>query len=453
MVELSDDSDDDKDKAASIQGAKKKKNKVNPQQEIQSLSDEEVRKRFKEGVIELLKMYPGGIKTTKLITSFQRKYKWGPTKKQLNQDKKVLDVLYCDDFAKDITIDGNYVRLKSDQGHDIGITYNQLSWGKGAVALGEGLSKKGVGLRSSAAANVIDLTGDDERGEVKAQRGQGFVDLTHDQGRSGFISFSSQPMNQNTGNFRSGDSLLNKVIDYNKSARFGVKRISTEKFEQKEIRIAPVRLNPYQGAREAQLESVARECIELLSNANEFVSEERIGQLLLQRIGLRHIGEAHCQVRYANQIRCVNEHLRLLSKVNANIDGFMRIRCISTLYELQECLTELSPNKKDFSLLNIGPIQRLPLVYKFFKFPHDIAEIPEITTMDILDNLKGYMDKYNKWTGRLDMEDFLNYMVEKYHVENAYILGVRIRSLPLAAQVTFTLYTVKSLSPCNALRY
>ena len=445
MVELSDDSDDNTDKPASIQeAAKKKKNKVNPQQEIQSLSNEEVRKKFKEGVVELLKIYPGGIKTTKLITSFQRKYKWGPTKKQLNQDKKVLDVLHCDDFAKDITVDGNYVRLKLNQGHDIGITYNQLSWGKGAVALGEGLSKKGAGLRLSAAANVIDLTGDDERGGVKAQRGLGFVDLTHDQGNSGFISFSSQPMNQNTGNLRmpmmfqsqSGDSLLNKKINYNEGARFGVKRINTERFEQKEIRIAPVRLNPYEGARIAQLESVARECIELLSNANEFVSEERIGQLLLQRLGLRHIGEAQCNIRYVNQISCVNEHLRLLSKVNANIDGFMRIRCISTLYELQECLTELSPNKKDFSLLNIGPIQRLPLVYKFFKFPHDIAEIPEITTMDILDNLKGYMDKYNKWTGRLDMEEFLNYMVEKYHVENAYILGVRIRSLPLAAQVT-----------------
>ncbi|KAK3086464.1 hypothetical protein FSP39_018803 [Pinctada imbricata] len=113
----------------------------------------------------------------------------------------------------------------------------------------------------------------------------------------------------------------------------------------------------------------------------------------------------------------------------------MRIRSVCTLYELKECITEFAPDKKDFNQLHIGPVQCLPVVYKYFKFPTDMAEVPEITTVDILENLKHYLDKFNKWTDRLDLEDFLNYMVKEYNVENAYILGVRIRSLPLAAQV------------------
>ena len=474
MVELSDDSDDDTDKAAypSIQEAMQMNYRVKPQHQKPPSKNEDIRTRFKKDLIELLKKHPEGMSTQQLMSKFTQRFKWSPSKDQLKV-KKVWEVLHCEDFSDDIALRGNFVYLKSDQDQDKGIKYDKLSWGKGAVALGEGLGKKGAGLsgmrslssstssidssgrgppsrqstpRSSASANVIDLTDDEDRGGVKTQKGRSLVDLTHDMGRSGFISLSSQPMTQNPVRMpavvqsQSGDSLLNRAIDSDDGARFGVKPISTETFEQKEIRIAPVKLNPHQGARTVQLESVARECIELLSNANEFVSEERISQLLLQRLRLRHIGEAQCQIRYINQISCVNEHLRLLAKVNAYIDAFMRIRSISTLFELQECLTEFSPDKKDFGLLHIGPIQRLPLVYKYFKFPHDMADIPEITTIDILDNLKGYMDKYNKWTSGLDMEEFLNYMVEKYHVENAYILGVRIRSLPLAAQVTFTMH-------------
>ena len=382
MVELSDVAHPSSQEAMHISS------QVTSWQPGESHEIEEIRKKFKQDLIVLLKHHhPNGISTHSLMKKFQQMFGWSPSRVQFKTVGKVWEVIYTDYFAQDIAIRGCFVHLKLDP--------NKVSKGQG-VETSQGHGKKGVGLSTMRMPTVV-----------------------HSQ---------------------SGDPplVLNRAVNSDEGARFGVKPISTERFEQKEIRINPVKLNPNPGARAAELESVARECIVLLSNANEFVSEERIGQLLLQRLGLRHIGEAQCQIQYVNQLSCVNEHLRLLSKVNMYIEAFIRVQTVSTLYELQECLTEFSPNQKDFSLLNIGPIQRLPLVYKYFSFPLDIAKIPEITTIDVLDHLKSYMDKYNKQIGQIEMEAFLNYMVEKYNVENAYILGVRIRSLPLAAQVSFT---------------
>jgi hypothetical protein len=38
-----------------------------------------------------------------------------------------------------------------------------------------------------------------------------------------------------------------------------------------------------------------------------------------------------------------------------------------------------------------------------FKFPTDFEEIPEITTLDILEHLRNYLTKKNKWTERIDL--------------------------------------------------
>ena len=46
-----------------------------------------------------------------------------------------------------------------------------------------------------------------------------------------------------------------------------------------------------------------------------------------------------------------------------------------------------------------------------------------------------YLTKHQKWTAKLSMEEVMAYFVDYYHVKSAYSLGIRIRSLPLAAQV------------------
>jgi len=81
----------------------------------------------------------------------------------------------------------------------------------------------------------------------------------------------------------------------------------------------------------------------------------------------------------------------------------------------------------------------LPIVYQMFKFPTDFEEIPEITTLDILEHLRNYLTKKNKWTERTDLQDFMEYLVEEYDADDAFQLGVRIRSLPLGLQVCYSI--------------
>ncbi|XP_067652769.1 uncharacterized protein [Haliotis asinina] len=207
---------------------------------------------------------------------------------------------------------------------------------------------------------------------------------------------------------------------------------ASARLQRREINVAPV---PYSRGMPSkdQIDAVAKDCITILADANEHVSVERIEKLLCQRFSIRSISDLGC-VRYVDQIGTVNEHARLLCKVNMYVQAFVKARSVCTMFELSECLREFTKDRDDFESLKLGPLQRLPVVYDMFKFPCD-EEIPEITTMDLLEHLRDYLSKNNKWMERVEMEPVMSYLVEAYNFETAYQLGIRIRSLPLAVQM------------------
>ncbi|KAK3603430.1 hypothetical protein CHS0354_009413 [Potamilus streckersoni] len=212
-----------------------------------------------------------------------------------------------------------------------------------------------------------------------------------------------------------------------------VKPISMREFERKEITVVPV-FYPRQGYPfKEDIERVCKECIDLLAEANEFVSSERIEKLLLQRYQVRNIDQLG--VRHIDQLQCVYEHNRIICKVNAFVFAFIKTNAVCTLHEFVESLREFVPSRENFLTLKLGPIQRFPVVYQQFKFPPDRAEIPEITSGDLIEHFRAYLSKTQKWYANLEMEDFMKYLVEQYKAQNPYDLGVRIRSLPLLAQV------------------
>ncbi|KAL3859496.1 hypothetical protein ACJMK2_009715 [Sinanodonta woodiana] len=212
-----------------------------------------------------------------------------------------------------------------------------------------------------------------------------------------------------------------------------VKPFEKKLFEQKEITCSvvyrPMKGNP----RHDDMEKIAKECIDILAEANEYVSPERIEKLLIQRYQVNKLNELG--LRHLDQLQCIHEHNRTLSRVNAYIQSFIKTRSLCTLYELSECLREFVPNKEEFLHLKLGPIQRLPVVFENFKFPPDQAVVPEITSIDIIEHFRNYLTKTQKWTSALELEDFMNYLVGQYMAENAYYLGVRIHSMPLMTQV------------------
>ena len=213
-----------------------------------------------------------------------------------------------------------------------------------------------------------------------------------------------------------------------------VRPVVQKQFEKKEIVLQPFYVPRNQKPSQQIIEIVAKECIDSLADANEYVSPERVEQMLCQRFSVPTTRQL---VPNRGSIQCIYDMTRLISKINAYIDAFVKTRSICTMYDLRECLREFVPNKEEFSNLKLGPLQRFPVVWEQFRFPPDQEMIPQITSSDIVEHFENYLNKTNKWTARLELEDFMNYLVETYAAENAYYLGVRIRSLPLAAQVCY----------------
>ncbi|XP_041376442.1 protein NO VEIN-like isoform X2 [Gigantopelta aegis] len=203
---------------------------------------------------------------------------------------------------------------------------------------------------------------------------------------------------------------------------------------KKEVNVKPYVLNRGEYLSFDQIDSIAKDCIDILSDAEEFVSPQRIEQLLLKRFSRNNLRELNVNLRHIDQLKCINEHVRLLNKVNLYVHAFVKCRCICSVHELLQCMKEFAQDDSDFKSLRLGPIQKLPVVYDLFKFPAE-AEVLEITTIDILEHLRKYMDVKQKWMERLDLEDVMQYMVEQYAVDSAYELGVRIRSLPLSVHM------------------
>jgi len=78
---------------------------------------------------------------------------------------------------------------------------------------------------------------------------------------------------------------------------------------------------------------------------------------------------------------------------------------------------------------------KLPLVYQFFKVPLD-ADVCEITTADVIEYLRNYLSANNLWTTKIELEKFLQYVMDKRGLSSPYELGLRITSPALAIQVT-----------------
>jgi len=74
-----------------------------------------------------------------------------------------------------------------------------------------------------------------------------------------------------------------------------------------------------------QVVSAAEDCIDRLSAAKDYVSLEKIEKLLLQHFEVDSLQQLN--LRHLEELSCVNEHVRLLCKVNTYIQNFIKVGC------------------------------------------------------------------------------------------------------------------------------
>ena len=208
--------------------------------------------------------------------------------------------------------------------------------------------------------------------------------------------------------------------------------------KKKQVMVTPINLPRGRQLNKEQLDSIAKECIEIISDAQDYVSNEGIEKLMLRRLNRNRLHEIG--LRDIDQLKSVFEHNRLSCKVNAYIQAFVKVRSICTLRELEESICDYIITGGKFESLKLGPLHRLPMVFDMFKYPVEEDEFPEIHTMDIMQKIREFLTVKNKWTEKLNMEEVMTYLIEAYEVSTPYHLGIRIRSLPLVVGVSFYCY-------------
>ncbi|XP_061564141.1 uncharacterized protein wu:fj29h11 isoform X2 [Cololabis saira] len=120
----------------------------------------------------------------------------------------------------------------------------------------------------------------------------------------------------------------------------------------------------------------------------------------------------------------------LIREVNMFIESTEAVTSICTLYELGQSLAGLK-NKKHYEELNLGPLCKLPNIYRLFKMDSNTKDddIREIETVDILKHLNQYRRKQGNQ--KVDPPEFLKYLADNYNCDSPYELGIRITGFGL----------------------
>nr|XP_032823224.1 uncharacterized protein LOC116949712 [Petromyzon marinus] len=132
-----------------------------------------------------------------------------------------------------------------------------------------------------------------------------------------------------------------------------------------------------------RVNEIAADCIKTLGETEQHVLPEKVIHLVCQHLQVQFLKDVGIRDMFVLPV--MNEFVRTHREVNLFIEAFEKVRCISTLYELGQCLAALK-EKQFFREIGLGPLCRHPLVQRLFKVPHSLRDddIYEITTVDIL---------------------------------------------------------------------
>ncbi|XP_033112404.1 uncharacterized protein LOC117113227 [Anneissia japonica] len=175
--------------------------------------------------------------------------------------------------------------------------------------------------------------------------------------------------------------------------------------------------------------------IQALAEQNEHVSVDLVMKGVMEHFGKTNIQQL--RLRKATDLEAIYKHQRLLCRINAYIYAFCNCRSIATLFELHKDLENIEDGKDSFQELNVGPLSKFPAVYTLFKFPpyKSDDDIMKVTTLDILELLKNYMDKHYLWRSKVELKGFMEFIMEHYGISDPYQLGIRVQSVALGVCV------------------
>jgi hypothetical protein len=186
-----------------------------------------------------------------------------------------------------------------------------------------------------------------------------------------------------------------------------------------------------------QINEIAAKQIVLLHDEGQLVRWNDVIWRILTYFHVQDLG--NLGIQRADQIACIDNLIRTQNKINIYLDAYTYWQTIGTLNELENDLARIF-HKNDYNELLIGPIEKQPKIEELFrlKYLRNDNIKKNLKTSDILKYLDQYMTKEYAWKteNEINLNDFLKYIAEQVQVKDIYQLGIRIKSVYLARNVS-----------------
>ncbi|RXN00805.1 hypothetical protein EOD39_8678 [Acipenser ruthenus] len=191
--------------------------------------------------------------------------------------------------------------------------------------------------------------------------------------------------------------------------------------------------------------ALATEFIRAIASDGEHVTIEKVISRICRHLRIPAL--QRCGIIPQRDLPAVKELSRTLREINIFIEAFEAVRTVCTLHEIGQCLAGLK-NKKHFEELELGPLCKLPLIYKMFKVPSTMKDedIREIETVDILKSLRAYMREQRAYRSKVDLAEFMQFVMDQYNCDSPYELGIRIQSVALSVSTLRKAQTSETVS-------
>ncbi|CAI0380218.1 unnamed protein product [Linum tenue] len=126
------------------------------------------------------------------------------------------------------------------------------------------------------------------------------------------------------------------------------------------------------------------------------------------------------------EIPSLNRLILTEGKVSAFIHCFVAVWRVTSLYDLEVALCQ-NEGVEQFEDIDLGPLLQHPLVLHYFSVNSNVTGVFKITREDIIADLHEFMHSHGK--KQINIDEFLDFVVEKRSIVEKEKLGVRIQNL------------------------
>ncbi|XP_051888907.1 uncharacterized protein wu:fj29h11 isoform X2 [Pristis pectinata] len=391
--------------------------------------------KLRSQILELFVTEPDGILETKLSEYYWKKYRrnlktssygFNGIKELIESMDDVLDVVHVPGL-------GNIVKLRAQRDEQ-----NKIKVGLSAFVPGAGVKSAETPIKSFPSPQLQVPAANPKVQPIDHQNIDGSVAAGQS---SAFPAFSSTASED----FPELDTKLTKLKLRKLKEEELKKKRSKHRYPQNYYMQVREELNSLmqevetlasdnlvrQGNRLVDLEHAnqrAEEFIRALAAEGEHVTEDKVLNRVCRYFRVQNIKSLG--IWPPIKLPAIRELRQTQREISTFIEAFESVRCICTLYELNQCLAALK-NKQNFEELNLGPLCKQPLVHRMFKVPQSLKDedIFEIETVDILQSLNAY--KRSLRAVKIDLAEFIKYLADQFHCDSPYDLGIRITSIGL----------------------